>query len=91
MAEMGRKFKAEGDSWSVRLSEKSPSPEVQVVLFFCLSTDQRPYRVVEVSREGIPDEAALKSMSEQELEELFRASNSMGFPRTFHSPSLSDR
>ena len=91
MAEIGRKFKAEGDSWSVRLSEQATPPEVQVVLFFCLSTDQRPYRVVEVAREELPDVAALKRMSEQELQKLFQASNSMGFPRTFHSSSLSDR
>ncbi|MFQ5678169.1 MAG: hypothetical protein ACE5HP_01760 [Gemmatimonadota bacterium] len=78
-----RKIRADGDTWVVRLGERPPSPDRQVVLFFCRSTDQRPYRVVEVERGDLPDEAALNRLSRRELEILFEGSRSMDFPRSF--------
>ena len=41
-------IKADGDRWKVRLGQDRPRPGIRVVLFFCATTDQRPYRVVEV-------------------------------------------
>lgn len=91
MTRSGRKIKADGDRWAARLSETPPSPDVQAVVFFCVSTGQRPYRVVEVSREALPDEKALEGLSREKLEELFRDSRSMGFPHSFPNPAASGR
>lgn len=85
MARAKRKIRADGDTWTVRLAERPSSDESQVVLFFCVTTDQRPYRVVEVPRERVPDDEALDGLSGGELKELFAASRSMDFPRSFHT------
>lgn len=53
------------------------------MLFFPVTSDQRPYRVVEVPEEEIEDQAALEALPEERLRELFGASSSMGFPRTY--------
>lgn len=82
-----RKIKADGDTWSVRVAERSPSDESRVIVFFCTTTDQRPYRVVEVPRERIPTPEMLDELSEDELRRLFTVSRSMDFPRNFHSYS----
>ena len=90
MGRTRRKIRAGGDTWSVRLAERPAADGSRVVLFFCVTTDQRPYRVVEVPRERIADEAALERLSDDELGELFAESKSMGFPRDYHrygSPS----
>lgn len=85
MGRARRQIRADGDRWSARLA-RGPSPgEPQVVLFFCLTTDQRPYRVVEVPRERIPDDDALLALPAAELEELFESSGSMDFPRNYHT------
>lgn len=81
---MPMKIKADGDTWKARLGERPPSPDVQVVLFFCVTTDQRPYRVSQVSRERVPDAAGLEALSAEELRELFDASQSMAYAHTFH-------
>lgn len=83
MSRVVRKLRADGDRWRVQLGERPPSPDVQLVLFFCLTTDQRPYRVVEVPRERLPDDGALALLGKEKLKELFRASRSMDFPRGF--------
>lgn len=83
MGSKRRTLRADGDTWSVRLAERPPSDDTQAVLFFCVTADQRPYRVVEVPREHLPDRGALAKLSRAELEELFSASQSMDFPRTF--------
>lgn len=80
-----RTLKAGGDTWAVRLGRRPPGPDMQVVLFFCRTTDQRPYRVVEVPTERLPDEESLAALSRAELEELFESSRSMDFPRTLHA------
>lgn len=80
-----RKIRADGDTWSARLGRSVPGPDTRVVLFFCTTTDQRPYRVVEVPADELPDEAALAGLSDDELKRLFRATRSMDYPRTFHS------
>jgi len=53
------------------------------VLFFCETSGQRPYRVVEVPRDRIDGPEELEALSERELMELFRASRSLDFPRTY--------
>lgn len=77
------KVRADGDTWAVRLGERAPAPERRLVLFFCETTDQRPYRVVDVPAERIPDADALASLDEGALRELFAASSSMGTPRSY--------
>ena len=79
----GRKLKADGDVWSVRLGEPSGRPGFHTLLFFCLTTNQRPYRVVEVPDDRLADQADVEGLDDAALQELFRASRSMGYPRDF--------
>lgn len=74
-----RRFKADGDTWRVRLGDTSEREGCRTVLFFCLTTNQRPYRVVEVSEDRLADEG-VSALDDAALQELFRASRSMGYP-----------
>lgn len=89
MGAVKRELKADGDKWSVRLGERPASEDVQTLLFFCVTTSQRPYRVLEVPRGRVPDAAALAALSDGELMEHFTASRSMDFPRDYpgHAPA----
>ncbi len=78
-----RRFKADGDAWSVRLGEASEREGFRTLLFFCVTTNQRPYRVVEVPEERLADQAAVDKLDDASVEELFRASRSMGYPLDF--------
>lgn len=75
---MAREIEADGDTWVVRVGERREAPGVTTVLFFCETTDQRPYRVVEVPDDRVADAGDLDSLSERELRELYRDSGSMG-------------
>lgn len=77
---MARRIKADGDRWRVRLGEDRPHPGVRVVLFFCETTDQRPYRVVEIPEDRFGSQADLERLSDAGLLELYRASGSLDFP-----------
>ena len=79
---MSPRVKAEGDTWSVRLGERA-RPGTRTLLFFCTTTSQRPYRVVEVPQERVGDLDDLEKLDETALQELFRASCSMGYPQTY--------
>lgn len=78
------RIKADGDTWRGRLGERPTTPGTRVVLFFCETTNQRPYRVVEVAEERVPDASGLADLPEEELRELWEAAVSMDYPRTFH-------
>lgn len=75
---MARTIEADGDRWVVRVGERREAPGTTTVLFFCETTDQRPYRVAEVSEERVADADDLEALSERELTELYRGSGSMG-------------
>lgn len=75
---MARKIEADGDTWVVRVGERREAPGVTTVLFFCETTDQRPYRVAEVPDDRVAGADDLEALSERELTELFRESGSMG-------------
>ena len=76
------KIKAAADTWSARIGEAPSDPQMQTVVFFCVTNGQRPYHVVEVPRSQVGGEDALESMTEDELRALFNASTSMNFIRT---------
>jgi hypothetical protein len=80
---MAKKLRADGDVWRARLSAHPPRAGVQAVVFFCLTSRQRPYRVVEVPADRLPDEDALEALSEADLGEMFAESQSLGAPRTY--------
>lgn len=82
---MDRKLKADGDTWECRWGSESAAPDVQPILFFCVTNDQRPYRVVEVSRESVAGPDALAKLPEDELQALFERARSMGYPRDYPS------
>ena len=78
---MSAQIKAEGDTWTARLGEQRPGATMRPVLFFCTTTDQRPYRVVEVPTGRFDGDADLEGLSQEELRGLFADSGSMGFPQ----------
>lgn len=80
---MTREIRADGDRWRVRLSADPPSPGIQALVFFPVTCDQRPFRVVEVPEERVGGEEALEALSERELRELFDEASSMGFPHSY--------
>ncbi len=75
---MPRTLKADNDTWTVRLGEDVPEQGERSVLFFCKTTDQRPYRVASVEESRVVGDPELEALSRRELEELFRESQSMG-------------
>ncbi len=74
-------IKADGDRWKVRLGRDRRRPGTKVVLFFCETTDQRPYRVVEVPEDRFSSQDDIEKLSRRELMALFRASTSLDVPR----------
>jgi hypothetical protein len=80
---MDRNIPAAGDTWTVRLGSEPTGPDVQVVMFFCATTGQRPYRVVEVPKAELEGAEAFANLGEADLQTLFEASQSMGFPPQF--------
>ena len=77
---MSTRIKAEGDVWRAELAEEDGE---RLVVFFCQSTDQRPYRVVRLDPDRHGGSEALQEMPEEELRGLFEASRSMGIPRDY--------
>lgn len=75
---MARTIEADGDRWVARVGERREAPGTTTVVFFCKTTDQRPYRVAEVPEERVAGAEDLEALSERELLELFRGSGSMG-------------
>lgn len=75
---MARKIEADGDTWVVRVGEHRETPGVTTIVFFCKTTDQRPYRVIEVPDDRIADADDLEALTQHELTEMFRDSGSMG-------------
>jgi len=80
---MSQTIRAAGDTWEVRLGERPPASGRQLVMFFCTSTSQRPYRVADVSRDAVPDADALSRLRARELRALFDTSLSMDVPRGY--------
>ena len=69
-------IKAAGDTWEARLGERARSDGLRTVLFFCVTTNQRPYRVSEVAAAEL--DGGLEAMSDEALREIFDASGSLG-------------
>lgn len=80
---MPQPIKADGDTWRARLSECPPRPETQAVVFFCVTTSQRPYRVVEVPADRLKNAEELEALRDSELRELFEASRSLDYPQMY--------
>lgn len=79
---MSRTLKADGDTWRVRLGGTGHEP---VVLFFCATTDQRPYRVVRVASGRFSGDEDFGALSEDDLRALFQSSRSLGAPVEYPS------
>ncbi|MDX1578723.1 MAG: hypothetical protein R3266_09560 [Gemmatimonadota bacterium] len=79
---MSATIKAEGDTWRARLGAVSSAGN-RTLLFFCESTDQRPYRVVELEAGRFASEEDLAEASDEELLALFAESRSMGAPKEY--------
>ncbi len=74
-------IKADGDRWKAKLGLDRPRSGQRVVLFFCESTNQRPYRVVEVAEARFESQADLEKISAAELKELYARSTSLDAPK----------
>lgn len=68
-------IKAAGDTWEVRLGER-PRDGFHTVLFFCTTTNQRPYRVCEVPADSFS--GGLDGLTDADLQDLFALSGSLG-------------
>lgn len=77
-----RHIRIDGDRWKVRLSRQRSAPGRRGVVFFPVTSDQRPYRVVEVEEDRLSEDDPLGSLSDRELLEMYRSGSSMGFPRS---------
>ncbi|MFQ5745937.1 MAG: hypothetical protein ACE5HF_01805 [Gemmatimonadota bacterium] len=77
---MARTIRADGDTWTARLSERPPRPGFQTIVFFCETTGQRPYRVIDVPDERLGSAGVLDAVPQDELERLFRESGSLASP-----------
>lgn len=82
-------IKADGDKWKVRLGEDRPRPGIRVVLFFCESTWQRPYRVVEIPEDRFGSQEDIEKLSRAELIDLYQDSHSLDYPK-LRSDELTD-
>lgn len=80
---MATHIRVDGDRWKVRLGRERSRRGVRAVLFFPVTSDQRPYRVVEVPEDEVEDQEALEALHEERLRELFDASSSLGVPGTY--------
>jgi len=78
-----RTIRADGDTWGVKLGRHRPGPTTRALLFFPVTSDQRPYRVVEIEEDRMRDESELEALSERELRRLFEDSVSMDDPETY--------
>lgn len=79
---MSATLKADGDTWRVRFGGTEKEP---IVLFFCVTTDQRPYRVVRVAPGRFSGAAELDALSAADLRALFQGSRSLGAPTEYPS------
>ena len=77
---MSAKIKADEDTWRAELVEDATGP---IIIFFCTTTNQRPYRVVEIESARAERGLELQDFSEKELRTLFDASRSMGAPKDY--------
>lgn len=78
-----RHIRIDGDRWRVRPSRQRSGPGKRAVVFFPVTCDQRPYRVVEVDEARLSGDDPLASLSDQELREMYRNGSSMGFPHSY--------
>ena len=77
---MNTRIKADGATWRAEVADEGGE---RLVLFFCVSTDQRPYRVVRADIGGPAGSEPLEEMPEAALRALFDASRSMGIPQDY--------
>ena len=80
---MAREIRIDGDRWRVKLGEERPRSGRRAILFFPVTSDQRPFRVVEVEVDRVPGPDALEALSERELLRLYRESSSLGVPGSY--------
>ena len=73
-----RQIEANGERWSVKLSDYPPHPGVDAIVFFP-SNAQRAYRVVEVPQGRFGSQDALEKLEDGELLELFRRGDEMDY------------
>ena len=69
-------IKAAGDTWEARLGERERDDDLRTVLFFCMTTNQRPYRVSEVPAADL--QGGLEALDAETLHRIFDASGSLG-------------
>ena len=76
---MSATIRADGDTWRAELGGDGAS---RTLVFFCDSTDQRPYRVVPVGADSeVPEDVG--QLSPDQLKDLFDRSRSMGAPTDY--------
>jgi hypothetical protein len=73
---MAKRIKADHDTWTATLDASTSGPG-RMVVFFCTSNGQRPWRVVQVDGDQVRNADDLDGLSIAELRALFDRSESM--------------
>jgi hypothetical protein len=76
---MARTYDANGETWTVRLSDETPHEGVRPLIFHCESNTSRGWRVVEVSVDEYAGDDRIDGLSEGELGQLFDRSQPFDF------------
>ena len=68
---MSDTFKANGETWDVRLSREAPHAGVAAIIFRCETNSSHGWRVVEVAAGAFPTQDRVDDLSDDELQALF--------------------
>ncbi len=77
---MTTSIRADGDTWTLRMSEEAPQDGYAAVVFFCTTNGQRPYRVGLIEQARARTDTDLEALSAEEVRGLFESSGSMARP-----------
>ena len=76
---MPHRFRADGDTWTVRMDRADEAPGVNAVVFMCASNPQRPYRVARI--EDAESTGEPRELGNERLHALFASSQVMDYVR----------
>lgn len=89
---MAARFDADGDTWEVGYELHDGRPDLDAVVFHCITNSQRPYRVIPLPPDARGGHEAGEAPSTQRLQQLFGRSQVMDFVRDAeadpHNPGM---
>jgi hypothetical protein len=86
---MKQRFRMEGDTWEIGVEQHALQPELDALVFHCMSDPQRPYRVIPLPADLHGEGRELdRELSADRLRELFARSQPLDFT---HDPEADPR